>query len=43
MNATTFPDRRFQLWEYWVGHGALLIRSPKGPRAETNVDFVSQA
>lgn len=40
MTATTFADRRFQLWEYRVSHGALLIRSPKGPETETNVDFV---
>jgi hypothetical protein len=35
-----YPDRRFQLWEYRVSHGHLLIRSPKGPDAEMNVDFV---
>jgi len=38
--SATYPDRRFQLWEYRVSHGALLIRSPKGPDAETNIDFV---
>jgi hypothetical protein len=38
--SASFPDRRFQLWEYRVSHGALLIRSPKGPSAETNVDLV---
>ena len=36
----SFPDRRFQLWEYRVSHGALLIRSPKGPDSETNIDLV---
>lgn len=36
----TFPGRRFQLWEYRVGHGALLIRSPRGPNVETNIDLV---
>lgn len=35
-----YPDRRFQLWEYRVSHGALLIRSPKGLDAEMNIDFV---
>lgn len=38
--SAVFPDRRFQLWEYRVSHGALMIRSPKGPDAETNVDLV---
>jgi hypothetical protein len=37
---SAYPDRRFQLWEYQVSHGALLIRSPKGPSAEVNVDLV---
>ena len=32
--------RRFQLWEYRVSHGSLLIRSPKGPEEPTNVDLV---
>lgn len=40
MTVTAHPNRRFQLWEYRVSHGALLIRSPKGPDAETNIDFV---
>lgn len=35
-----YPDRNFQLWEYRVSHGSLLIRSPKGPEAESNVDLV---
>ena len=35
-----FPNRRFQIWEYRVSHGSLLIRSPKGPDAATNVDLV---
>ena len=38
--SATYPDRRFQLWEYRVSHGSLLIRSPKGPDAETNIDLV---
>ncbi len=33
-------SRRFQLWEYRVSHGALLIRSPKGPQEDTNIDVV---
>lgn len=32
--------RRFQLWEYYVGHGSLLIRSPKTPDNPTNVDLI---
>ena len=36
----SFPDRRFQLWEYKVGHGSLLVRSPRGPKVETNIDIV---
>lgn len=36
----TYPDRRFQIWEYQVGHGSLLIRSPKGSEGEKNVDLV---
>ncbi len=34
-----YPERRFQLWEYRVSHGSLLIRSPKGPDAGTNIDL----
>lgn len=36
----SYPDRRFQLWEYRAGHGSLLIRSPKGPEADLNVDLI---
>jgi hypothetical protein len=32
--------REFQLWEYHVSHGALLIRSPAGPKFETSIDIV---
>lgn len=32
--------RKFQLWEYHVSHGSLLIRSPAGPEFETNVDII---
>ena len=35
-----YPDRRFQVWEYRVSHGSLLVRSPKGSHAEKNVDLV---
>ena len=33
-------QRRFQLWEYRVSHGSLLIRSPMGPEEQTNVDVL---
>ncbi len=33
-------NRTFQLWEYKVSHGALLIRSPKGPDVTTNIDII---
>jgi hypothetical protein len=33
--------REFQLWEYRVSHGSLLIRSPAGPpEFETNIDII---
>lgn len=37
---TDYPERRFQLWEYRVSHGSLLIRSPRGVGFSQNVDFV---
>jgi hypothetical protein len=37
---TSFPDRTFQLWEYQVSHGTLLIRSPKAPGLPKNIDLV---
>jgi len=40
MTTQSFPNRTFQLWEYRVSHGSLLIRSPGNPDAKTNVDFV---
>jgi hypothetical protein len=40
MTAVSYSGRRFQLWEYRVSHGGLLIRSPKGPSAPVNVDLV---
>jgi hypothetical protein len=36
----SFPDRRFQLWEYNVSHGSLLVRSPRGPKVDSNIDIV---
>lgn len=33
-----YPDRRFQLWEYRVSHGSLLVRSPKSAELPLNVD-----
>lgn len=36
----SYPDRRFQLWEYHVSHGMLLIRSPKGPEINHHVDLI---
>lgn len=35
-----YPDRRFQLWEYRVSHGSMLLRSPKSPQVVNNVDIV---
>lgn len=32
--------REFQLWEYHVSHGSLLIRSPAGPEFETSIDII---
>jgi hypothetical protein len=32
--------RKFQLWEYHVSHGSLLIRSPAGPGQNTSIDII---
>lgn len=32
--------RNFQLWEYFVSHSQLLIRSPKTSDSEKNVDIL---
>ena len=32
--------RQFQVWEYRVSHGSLLIRSPKSPGFTSNVDLI---
>jgi hypothetical protein len=34
-----FNGLTFQLWEYRVSHGQMLIRSPKSPTQEVNVDI----
>jgi hypothetical protein len=39
MSALT-KGRQFQLWEYRVSHGSLLIRSPAGPGRETSIDII---
>ncbi|POZ50297.1 hypothetical protein [Methylovulum psychrotolerans] len=36
----TFLGRTFQLWEYHVSHGSLLIRSPKSLDEATNIDII---
>ena len=36
---TTTSARRFQMWEYHVSHGRLLLRSPKSERVPTNLDI----
>ena len=40
MTTQSYTNRTFQLWEYRVSHGSLLIRSPQGPDAKTNVDVI---
>ena len=34
-----FNGRNFQLWEYNVSHGQMLVRSPKNPTQSVNVDI----
>jgi hypothetical protein len=36
----TSSERAFQLWEYKVSHGSLLIRSPKAPGVSENIDLI---
>jgi hypothetical protein len=36
----SYPDRRFQFWEYKVSHGSLLVRSPKNLENVVNVDLM---
>jgi hypothetical protein len=33
-------DRQFQLWEYHVSHGSLLIRSPAAPALARSIDLI---
>jgi len=37
---SSFTERAFQLWEFKVSHGSLLIRSPKAPSIPNNIDVV---
>lgn len=39
LNDKAFPNRLFQLWAYHVSHQRLLVRSPKGPDIERNIDL----
>ena len=34
-------DRTFQVWEYQISHGQLLIRSPKAPATETSHELLT--
>ena len=38
--STVIEGRKFQLWEYHVSHGSLLIRSPAEPGLDTSVDII---
>ena len=33
-------NREFNIWEYHVSHGSLLLRSPKRENFDTNVDII---
>jgi len=33
-------NREFNVWEYHVSHGSLLLRSPKRENVDTNIDIV---
>ena len=33
-------DRRFQVWEYQMSHGMLLVRSSRSPEQATNIDLL---
>ena len=35
-----YSGRRFQIWDYNVGHSQMLLRSPISDAAETNIDIV---
>lgn len=34
-------DRTFQVWEYQISHGQLLIRSPKAPATESSLELLT--
>lgn len=40
MTTQLSTNRTFQLWEYRVSHGSLLIRSPQGPDTKKNIDII---
>ena len=43
MSSSTLPfrsDRRFRVWEFWVSHSMLLIRSAHSEVSPHNVDLV---
>jgi hypothetical protein len=40
MTKDRFANRTFQLWEYRVSHGSLLIRSPRDTYANKNIDII---
>lgn len=36
----SYPSRHFQIWEYKVSHGSLLVRSPRKIPSSKNIDIV---
>jgi hypothetical protein len=40
MDISKFANRHFQLWEYRVSHGSLLIRSPQSEERKSNIDII---
>jgi len=36
----SYPNRKFQFWEYKVSHGSLLLRSPKDMENDVNIDLM---
>jgi hypothetical protein len=43
MTNALLTGRVFQLWEYQVGHGKLLVRSPRSKERITNIDIICGA